>query len=422
MSLAEAAAAQMQVLQSDAPAAAALLSPLGRRAVLPLGIPQQSAQAAGCERQATIGQITASNGRPLALPAVAVHFAGLDDKQALLYAPTAGLKSLREAWRKRIGVENCSLPVVTTGMSHGVSLVADLFGCPEQPLVLAAPYWDNYDTIWHMRTEAPMRRFPFFDTVGRFNLAGLGDRLAELAGPATLLLNFPNNPTGYAPTHAEVEALVARIHAHPHPLAVLCDDAYQGLYWGEDCFPGSIFASLVNGSDPARLLVCKVDGATKELVFFGGRVGFLTFGVSGRAGEVLADKAAAVLRGTISSAPAASQAVVLAALGDPQLVPQQEEVRGVLRRRYLALRHALDAENVEYWPFNSGCFAMIRLAEHQLAADIRLRLIREQSTGVIEVTGANALRVAFCSVDEADIPNLVARIARVVNNVQAPVS
>jgi hypothetical protein len=34
---------------------------------------------------------------------------------------------------------------------------------------------------------------------------------------------------------------------------------------------------------------------------------------------------------------------------------------------------------------------------------------------VIAVESENALRVAFCSIEEADIPDLVARIARVVS-------
>lgn len=45
----------------------------------------------------------------------------------------------------------------------------------------------------------------------------MGARLAELSGPACLLLNFPNNPTGYSPTKAEAHAIAARIHAHAHP-------------------------------------------------------------------------------------------------------------------------------------------------------------------------------------------------------------
>jgi aspartate/methionine/tyrosine aminotransferase len=404
----------LPVLHAEYPAAARLLSPLGRRAELPLGIPQQTAQAASCERQATIGQITTGEGLPLTLPAIGEHFAGLDPKLTFLYAPTAGLKPLREAWKARLGLPGTSLPVVTNGMSHGLSLVADLFSSPEQPLVLADPYWDNYETIWTMRNGAELRPFPFFNAERGFNLAGLDQRLAELRGPATLLLNFPNNPTGYAPTPAEAAAIVARVHAHPHPLAVLCDDAYASLYFGDNVYEKSLFGALAAGADRERLLVCKVDGATKELVFFGGRVGFLTFSADGAAGEALVEKAGAVLRGTISSVNAPAQVAVLAALRNPNLAAQQEEVVGVLRRRYVALHAALAAEGVDALPFNSGCFALVQLRPGQDAQEVRMRLIHEQSTGVIAVPSANALRVAFCSIDEADIPDLVHRIAAVV--------
>lgn len=405
----------LPILESEYPAAARLLSPLGRRAELPLGIPQQTAQAARCERQATIGQITSGSGLPLTLPAIGEHFAGLDPKLAYLYAPTAGLKPLRDLWREKIGVTPSSVPLVTNGMSHGLSLVADLFSSPDHPLVLADPFWDNYETIWGMRNGAELRTFPFFDRERRFNLAGLDQQLAALRGPATLLLNFPNNPTGYTPTRAEAAAIIERVLAHPLPLAVLCDDAYATLYFGEDVYAQSLFGALAAKADRERLLVCKVDGATKEMVFFGGRVGFLTFSADGKAGEALVEKAGAVLRGTISSVNAPAQAAVLAALRDPNLPAQQEEVVGVLRRRYHALHAAFAAQGVDALPFNSGCFALVQLRDGQDAQTVRMRLIEEQSTGVIAVPSANALRVAFCSIEEEDIPDLVRRVAAVVN-------
>lgn len=409
----ERALAQTAELALLAPAAAALLSPLGRRAALPMGIPQQSAEAVGCERQATIGQITSGAGQPLTLPAIASHFADLEPRQAFLYAPTAGLHALREAWAARLGVPGVSLPVVTAGMSHGLSLVAELFAGPERPVVLATPYWDNYETIWSMRNEAPLFEFEFFEGEG-FNLAGMSRQLDRLEGPATLLLNFPNNPTGYAPTRAEAQGIVERILRHPHPLCVLCDDAYHGLYFDEACHGDSLFGLLASRADPSRLIVCKVDGATKELVFFGGRVGFLTFSVGGRAGQILAEKAATLLRSTISSVSSPAQAAVLAALRDPQLPAQEGKVVGTLARRYRALKAALADAGLAHYPFNSGCFALLRLPDGADANEVRRQLIREQSTGVIAVPQARALRVAFCSVDEADIGDLVSRLARVL--------
>jgi aspartate/methionine/tyrosine aminotransferase len=230
------------------------------------------------------------------------------------------------------------------------------------------------------------------------------------------VLNFPNNPTGYSPTGAEAAAIVARIHAHPHPLAVVCDDAYAGYYYEDTCYGRSLFGALADAADPERLLVCKVDGATKELLFFGGRIGFLTFSAEGAAGEALVHKASAILRGTLSSVSAPAQSIVLAALGDPNLAGQQEEVRDVLRRRYAALHRALAASVVPALPFNSGCFALLPLGPEHDAQAVRRRLITEQSTGVVSVPSENALRVAFCSIEEADIPDLVSRIAQVLRS------
>lgn len=403
------------VLASGHPGASALLSPLARRAAMPLGIPQQTAQARGCVRQATIGEITAGDGTPLALPSLARNFDGMEPRSALLYAPQHGLVALRSAWREHVdeGPDTpMSLPVVTSGITHGLSLCADLFTSPEVPVVLGTPFWDNYEMIFTLRTGAPLVTFPFFDAARRFNVKGLAERLAALRGPSVVLLNFPANPTGYSPLAEEVPAIVAALARHPHPIAVVCDDAYNGLFFGEGLFGRSLYGELARRLDPARALVCKVDGATKEMVFFGGRVGFLTFSADGTAGQALAEKAAAVLRGTISSCSAPAQTAVLNALASPALPEERGRVLAVLRRRWQALRDALAAHDVDALPFNSGCFALLPLPDSLQAEAVRQRLIRDHSVGVISVPSANALRVAFCSIDADDIPDLVARLVQ----------
>lgn len=397
------------VLSREHPAARALLAPLGERAALPLGIPQQSAQSAHCERQATIGQITSGSGLPLALPSLAAHFSDLDAKQALLYAPQHGLLKLRQAWQAHAMTPD--LPVVTCGMTHGLSITADLFTSPDRPLVVAAPYWDNYDNIATMRTGAAVVTYPFYNAARRFNIEGLSRTLDAIDGPATVLLNFPNNPTGYSPWSGEGEEIIAMLSSRRGPLCVVCDDAYHTLYFDEGMYGKSLFHGLAANADPSRLLVVKVDGATKELVFFGGRVGFLSFSASGAAGQALNEKAAAILRGTISSVSAPAQSAVLAALASPTLVEEQKRVVGVLRERFTALKSALSAKNLRVHPFNSGCFALLPVPAGQDAEALRQRLITERSTGVIAVPSANSLRVAFCSIEAADIPDLVDRLA-----------
>ncbi len=406
------------ILTAHHPAARRLLSPLGERAALPLGIPQQAAQARGCARKATIGEITDGAGRPMTPPSLGRYFDRLDPAKALRYAPQHGLPELRALWRERsIGDIPASLPVVTTGITHAIALCADLFTGPDRPVVLGNPYWDNYNNIFTMRTGAPLRLFETHRAGdGGFNVEGMAAALGALDGPATLLLNFPTNPSGYTPTTAEAEALAEVILRHPLPLCVLLDDAYSGLYYEQGIARRSLFGTLAARADPERLLVCKADGSTKELVFFGGRIGFLTFSATGAAGEALAEKAAALVRAVISSASAVTQEAVLQALRSPTLPGEVEAVRTVLEGRYRCLKRCLEAAGIAYTPFNSGCFAMIPVAQD--AEEIRQRLIHEQSVGAISVNGANALRLAFCSIEEEDIPDLVARLRRVLQGAE----
>jgi aspartate/methionine/tyrosine aminotransferase len=400
-----------QILAEFHPAARLLLSPLGERAALPLGIPQQSAQARDCLRKATIGEITDSSGEPLVLPSLARYFANLEPRRAFRYAPQHGVPELRAAWKSRMDVP-CSLPVATTGISHAISLCAELFSSPERPVLLATPYWDNYDNIFTLRTGAPLIPWRGHTPEGAFDLASLGEALRSVSGPATLILNFPNNPTGYSLLLSEVEPLLQLLLSHPHPLCVLLDDAYQGLGYDEDVYNKSLFSELSRRADPRKMLVCKADGATKEMVFFGGRVGFLTFSADGPAGEALAEKAAALIRATISSVCAVTQMAVFGALQAPEFKGEVERMRRVLEGRYRLLKATLLEEKIPFVPFNSGCFALLPVKEDCEA--VRQRLIREQSVGVIAVPSANALRVAFCSMDAEDIPDLVSRIARVI--------
>ncbi|MDP2311420.1 MAG: aminotransferase class I/II-fold pyridoxal phosphate-dependent enzyme [Pseudomonadota bacterium] len=401
------------LLQDGHPGALRLLSPLGRRAAMPLGIPQQSEQARGALRKATIGQITDGGGRPLALPSLVRHFSGFPDTSSLLYAPQYGLPAIRQAWRRHLALPAgtpASVPVVASGITHGLSLCADMFTGPDVPVILGTPYWDNYDQIFTMRTGAPLVSYPFFGRDGRFNVEGLAARLDGTTGPALVLLNFPSNPTGYSPYPDEVAEIVRVLAAHPHPVCIVCDDAYNGLYFDPALYGKSLYAALATAVDPSRALVCKVDGATKELVFFGGRIGFLTFSADGAAGQALAEKAAAILRGTVSSVSTPSQAAVLGALSSETLAAEHASVVGILAERYVALRDSLAQSGLVALPFNSGCFALLPLPEGQDAEAMRQRLLKEQSVGVIAVPSANALRIAFCSIEAADIPDLVSRI------------
>jgi aspartate/methionine/tyrosine aminotransferase len=417
-------------LTREAPALFRALSPLGRRVFFPPDIPSQAGEARGKPWNATIGQVTDGHGRGVPLPALAAALGGLsaeDLHAALLYSPIEGLPELRRRWRdwQRRGVAAeipSTLPVVTLGLTHALSLVADLFGCEGRAVAVPQPFWGNYRQTFATRTGARMVTAPAY-VEGRFNTRATQEALADLppGEPAVAFLNLPSNPGGYSPTVEERREIRAGLVAEAgrRPLVVICDDAYAGLVYEAAVPRASLFWELI-GAHP-NLVPVKVDGGTKEFSFFGGRVGFLTFGLPAEsdAARALESKLKCLVRATVGSPVAASQVVLLQALRQEGIERQVESVRALLEGRYRALQGALagvDPTLLTALPFNSGCFALVelpaRLGAAGITADrVRRHLLEHQDTGLISIE-PRYLRIAHCSVDAAALPELVERLAR----------
>ncbi len=73
----------------------------------------------------------------------------------------------------------------------------------------------------------------------------------------------------------ETVAVLRQAAEEGRNLVVVADDAYFGLFYGEEVAQESLFARLA-GCHP-RLLAVKVDGPTKEKFVWGFRTGMLTF-------------------------------------------------------------------------------------------------------------------------------------------------
>ncbi len=424
-------------LEREAPALFSALSPLGRRAYFPPDIPFQAGEARGKGLNATVGQITDGRGGAVALPGLAAALSGLspaDRNAALLYSPVEGMAEVRRRWRdwQRRGVPAAvpsTLPVVTDGLTHALSLIADLFGGSGRTVAVPQPFWGNYRQTFAVRTGARMATAAAY-VDGRFNPRAISQALADLpAGePAVAFLNLPSNPGGYSPTVPERRELRADLVAEAgrRPLVVICDDAYAGLVYEADVPRASMFWELV-GAHP-DLVPVKVDGGTKEFSFFGGRVGFVTFGLpeDSEGARSLESKLKCLVRATVGSPVAASQVILLQALRQEGIEREVEVVRALLEERYRALSGALAKTDPELFtplPFNSGCFALVelapRLTQAGITADrVRRHLLLRHDTGLISIE-PRYLRIAHCSVDAAALPELVSRLAEGVAELAA---
>lgn len=397
-----------ELLEREAPALFRALSPLGRRAFAAAEAPTPAVHEL----------------RP---PDLALAFGGLGERDlddAFHISPTAGLPEVRQRWREwqrrsaTAGVPS-SLPMVTVGLSHGLSLLAELFGGPGKAVAVPQPFWGNYRQAFGMRTGAKVLTAPAY-VDGRYNSLALADALAGLppGEPAVALLNIPSNPGGYTPDREErratVESLLAE--AERRPLVVVCDDAYAGLVFEPGIPRESPFWDLA-GAHP-NLIAVKIDGATKEFSFFGGRVGFLTFGVEPESdvARALESKVRLLVRSGVGAPVAASQVILLQALRKEGIEREIEAVRLLLEGRYRALKGALavaDPGLLTVLPFNSGCFALVEIPE-ALGIDAetaRRHLLARHDTGLISIA-PRYLRIAHCSVDEAALPELARRLER----------
>ncbi len=411
-----------QAIRQHAPAVFRVLSALGKSLYFPKGILTQTAEAnqKATRYNATIGE--AREGQhSMGLAAITRHLCELSPDQTLPYAPSSGRADLRAAWRDEIRAKNpslgdapISLPVVTSGITHGLSTIAELFVDEGNLLFLPDQQWGNYKLIFGVKHGARIGSYPLLGPGGGFDVEGFRKVVKQHAnvGKIVVLFNFPNNPTGYSITPAEADAirdiLVQAATEAECDVVAICDDAYFGLFYDDEVMKESLFTRLADAHP--RILAIKLDGASKEDYAWGLRVAFITYGVSGGADayEALEKKTGGCIRGAISNSPNLSQALVLRAMSDPDYQAQKAEKFAILARRATKAREILAqprfAEAWEQYPFNSGYFLCVRLKDLNAEA-YRTCLLNDHGVGVI-ATSDTDIRVAISCVDEGDIADL----------------
>ena len=394
-----------------------LLSDVGTRLYFPKGIIAQSAEAKklGKTANGTIGT-TVVEGKPIMLPSIKKYVPDLTSSELVGYAPTAGNPDLRAMWKESIIRKNpllkdkkFSLPVVVPGLTAGISYLADLFLDETKPLVAADPSWDNYVLITEARRNAKFVQFKMFKD-GKFNIEGLKETMQKQAesGSVRILLNFPQNPSGYSPTSGEAKQLVSivkEIAEKGAKVMVWCDDAYFGLNYEDNIEKQSLFAYLCDLHK--NVLAAKIDGPTKEDFAWGFRTGFITFGCKGLSDaqyEALVKKLMAAIRSSVSCAATPSQSLILKAASDGKLEEEKAEFRKILERRYKLVRDFVSTHESKFikpLPFNSGYFMSFDTMSID-AEKLRQKLLNDRGIGTISID-VKTLRVAFSSLDEEKI-------------------
>lgn len=409
-----------------------LLSDFGKRFYFPKGIVVQAGEAKkhADKFNATIG-MAYENREPIELPSIDSYFSGLSKAETVAYAPTPGDPELRKLWKEEIvrknplvDPEKISTPIVVPGLTNGIAQIADLFVEKGDNIVVPDMFWGNYRLIFEGRKEAAFGAFPFFTDGGGLNIAGFERAMRNSAknNKVMLIVNFPNNPTGYSPTAAEAEELgnmITRVAEEGYKILAVMDDAYFGLFYEENTYKNSLFSLLYNAHE--NILAVKVDGATKEDFVWGFRLGFVTFGSKGMTEEqynALNEKLGGALRSSISNSSRPAQSIIKHALKNDRHIQEKNRYSAVLKERYRKVRSIIEGASgdmpLKPLPFNSGYF-MSFLVPDGKAEELRVKLLHEEGIGTISIQG-NYLRVAFASVDTDGLEDLYGTIFRVAKS------
>ena len=151
------------------------------------------------------------------------------------YAPVQGEPALIDAFLefvvRRHGVSlDRELVQVMSGATPGMNVVAQVLLSPEDEVLMPAPFWPLSRGVVSTKGAVPVE-IPFYTELDEPDFdaeAVLEQHVTDRT--AALYINTPNNPTGRIVPPRILDAM-CRVAAR-HGLWVLCDEAYEELYFG----------------------------------------------------------------------------------------------------------------------------------------------------------------------------------------------
>jgi len=150
------------------------------------------------------------------------------------YTHNFGIPELRQAIAAYVArlhrpIDSQTIAVTASGMS-ALMLTVEALVAPGDRVVVVTPLWPNLVEIPKI-LSAHVTSVPLAFSVRGWTLDL--DRLLAALTPDTraLMINSPNNPTGWTLTSAEQQTILA--HCRKHGIWIIADDVYERLYYGD---------------------------------------------------------------------------------------------------------------------------------------------------------------------------------------------
>jgi aspartate/methionine/tyrosine aminotransferase len=323
------------------------------------------------------------------------------------YAHNLGLPELREAiagYATRlhggIGPERIA---VTSGGVNALMLACQAVVDAGDEVVAVTPVWPNL-TAQALIMGAKLRRVSLQPRDGAWTLDL--QQLLDAITPATrlLIVNAPNNPTGWTLTREEQQALLA--HCRKTGTWILADEVYERLYYeptSNGCAPS--FLDVAEPDD--RLIVAH--SFSKSFLMTGWRLGWLVMppAMTHPMGKLIEFNTSCA---SVFTQRAAVEAIRRTDEVTPRVVAHLKQCRDTL----VPLLQALP--RVELTPARGGMYAFFKLDGFDDSLVLAKRLVAEAGIGLapgnaFAPEAQGWLRWCFASKDVARLRQGVDRLA-----------
>lgn len=323
------------------------------------------------------------------------------------YAHNLGLPELREAvaaYMSRLhGAVDAGRIAITSGGVNALMLAVQALVDAGDGVVAVTPVWPNL-TAQPLIMGARLHRVALRPRAGGAWGLDMAELLAAIT-PATrlLVLNAPNNPTGWTLTQAEQQQILA--HCRVTGTWILADEVYERLYYEPSthgCAP-----SFLDVAEPQDRLVV-VHSFSKSFLMTGWRLGWMVVppGMAHQVGKLIEFNTSCISVFTQRAGIAALQHVDAIT---PPVVAHLQRCRDML----VPLLQALPG--VEVAPAPGGMYAFFRLAGQGDSLQVAKRLVAEAGLGLApgDAFGGEAqgwLRWCFASRDPQRLVEGVRRL------------
>jgi aspartate/methionine/tyrosine aminotransferase len=329
-------------------------------------------------------------------------------KGETFYAHNLGLPELREAistyaTRLHGGVKADRIAVTSGGVNALMLAVQALVDAGDE-VVAVTPVWPNL-TAQPLIMGAKLKRVSLVPREGAWTLDL--QQLIDAITPATklLIVNAPNNPTGWTLSRDEQQAILD--HCRKTGTWILADEVYERLYYepsANRCAPS--FLDLASPDD--RLVVAH--SFSKSFLMTGWRLGWLVMPapMTHQMGKLIEFNTSCA---SVFTQRAAQVAMERTDEVTPRVVAHLKSCRDTLVPRLQALAR------VQVQPARGGMYAFFKLSGFADSLDVAKRLVAEAGLGLapgnaFAPEAQGWLRWCFASRDAARLEEGVRRLEK----------